>query len=73
MKIIGANKTIEIQHFDLEYEVRHSTSSGKLSLYLSKSSYRKILGAVMLQGFSLEDLGALEENNISPQQDIEIS
>jgi len=72
MKIKGSLQTIEIATIDLEYEVRHSTS-GKLSLYLSKNSYRKLLGAIMLQGLALEDLGVIESEQNTPQQEIEIS
>lgn len=73
MKITGSLKSVEIAPIDLEYEVRHSTT-GKLSLYLSRDSYRKLLGSIMILGLSLEDLGPIEaETQQQPQQEIEIS
>ncbi len=71
MKIIGSLKSIDVPQVDLDYEVRVS-SKGKLSLYLTKESYRRLLGSVMLMGLNLEDLGPVE-NLAAPQQEIEIS
>lgn len=71
MKIIGSIKTIKIDQIDLDYEVR-LTSKGKLAMYLTKESYRRLLGSVMLAGLSLEDLGPVDDL-AAPQQEIEIS
>jgi hypothetical protein len=75
MKIIGQLQSVEIPMLDLEYEVR-KTSTNKLSIYLTKESYRRLLGSIMILGLSLEDLGPVENinnNNNNPPQEIEIS